>query len=46
LAECPEADAEATAEWLTRHMTTAMQELVGDVVPITVDVTHGPSWAG
>jgi DNA polymerase I len=46
LAECPEADAEATAEWLARHMTAAMQELVGDVVPIAVDVTHGPSWAG
>jgi DNA polymerase-1 len=46
LAECPEADAEATAHWLARHMTAGMQELVGDVVPITVDVTHGPSWAG
>jgi DNA polymerase I len=46
LAECPEADAESTAEWLARYMTTAMQELVGDVVPIRVDVTHGPSWAG
>jgi DNA polymerase-1 len=46
LAECPETDAEATAEWLARHMTTAMQELVGDVVPITVDVTRGSSWSG
>jgi DNA polymerase-1 len=46
LAECPEADAEATAQWLARHMTAGMQELVGDVVPITVDVTPGPSWAG
>jgi DNA polymerase-1 len=46
LAECPEADAEATVHWLTRHMTAAMQELVGGVVPITVDVTRGPSWAG
>jgi DNA polymerase I len=46
LAECPEADAETTTDWLARHMTTAMQELVGEVVPITVDVTHGPSWSG
>jgi DNA polymerase-1 len=46
LAECPEADAEASAEWLARHMSTAMQELVGDLVPMTVDVTHGPSWSG
>jgi DNA polymerase-1 len=46
LAECPEVDAEATSQWLTRHMTAAMQELVGDVVPITVDVMRGPSWAG
>jgi DNA polymerase I-like protein with 3'-5' exonuclease and polymerase domains len=46
LAECPEADAEATAAWLARHMTAAMQELVGDVVPITVEVMCGPSWAG
>ena|SRR5215218_9273236 len=46
LAECPEADAESTAQWLARHMTAAMQEMVGDEVPTTVDVTHGPSWAG
>jgi DNA polymerase-1 len=46
LAECPETDAEATAQWLTRHMTAAMQELVGDAVPMTVEVTRGPSWAG
>jgi DNA polymerase-1 len=44
--ECPEPDAEATAQWLTRHMTAAMQELVGDVVPMAVDVMCGPSWAG
>jgi DNA polymerase I-like protein with 3'-5' exonuclease and polymerase domains len=46
LAECPESDAEATSQWLTRHMTAAMQELVGDVVPMTVDVTRGLNWAG
>jgi DNA polymerase-1 len=46
LAECPETDTEATTQWLTRHMTAAMQELVGDVVPMAVDVTPGPSWAG
>jgi DNA polymerase I-like protein with 3'-5' exonuclease and polymerase domains len=46
LAGCPEPDAEATAQWLTRHMTAAMQELVGDVVPMAIDVTSGPSWAG
>jgi DNA polymerase-1 len=46
LAECPEADVEATTQWLTRHMTAAMEESVGDVVPIAVDVAYGPSWAG
>jgi DNA polymerase I len=46
LAECPEADAEVTTEWLARHMTTAMKELVEDMVPMTVDVTHSPSWSG
>ena len=43
LVECPEADAVVTAEWLAPNMTTAMQELVEDVVPIPVGVTHGPS---
>jgi DNA polymerase I len=46
LAECPEEDAEATAQWLTSHMSAAMQTLVGDVVPITVEVKIGQSWAG
>jgi DNA polymerase-1 len=46
LAECPEEDAEATAQWLTRLMREAMQELVGDTVPIVVDVKIGQSWAG
>ena len=46
LAECPEDAAEATAQWLVRHMTGAMQELVGDRVPIVVEPTIGRSWAG
>ena len=46
LAECPEDAAEATALWLVRHMTGAMQELVGDRVPIIVEATSGRSWAG
>jgi DNA polymerase-1 len=46
LAECPEDAAEATAQWLVRHMTGAMQELVGDRVPIIVEATSGRSWAG
>ena len=46
VAECPEAGAPATAAWLQRHMTTAMQELVGDRVPIVVETTIGRTWAG
>jgi DNA polymerase-1 len=46
LAECPEAEAEATAHWLRRHMAAAMQELVGGAVPMTVDIQIGGSWAG
>jgi DNA polymerase I len=46
LAECPADAAEATAQWLVRHMTGAMQELVGDRVSISVEATIGRSWAG
>ncbi len=46
LAECPEDAAEATEQWLVRHMTGAMQELVGDRVPIVVEATIGRSWVG
>jgi DNA polymerase I len=46
LAECPEDATEATAQWLVRHMTAAMQELVGDRVLIVVEATSGRSWAG
>jgi hypothetical protein len=42
LVECPEVEAVVTAKWLAPNMRTAMQELVEDVVPMTVDVTHGP----
>jgi DNA polymerase-1 len=43
LAECPEDAAEATAQWLVRHVTAAMQELGGDLVPIIVEATSGRS---
>jgi DNA polymerase I len=46
LAECPEEVAAETAQWLVRHMTSAMQELVGDRVPISVEATSGRSWVG
>jgi DNA polymerase I-like protein with 3'-5' exonuclease and polymerase domains len=46
VAECPAADAPATAAWLQRHMAAAMQELVGDRVPIMVDTHMGQTWAG
>jgi DNA polymerase I-like protein with 3'-5' exonuclease and polymerase domains len=46
VAEAPAARAEQTAAWLTRHMTAAVQELVGEVVPIVVETTIGQDWAG
>jgi len=46
VAEAPAAEAEHTAAWLTRHMSAAVQELVGDTVPIVVDTTVGRDWAG
>jgi DNA polymerase I len=46
VAECPAEDAERTAAWLQRHMTDAMQELIGDTVPVVVDVHHGRTWGG
>jgi hypothetical protein len=35
-----------TAESLAQNMMMAMQELVEDVVPITVEVAYGLGWAG
>jgi len=46
VAEAPAAMAEQTAAWLTRHMTAAVQELVGEAVPIVVETTIGRDWAG
>jgi DNA polymerase-1 len=46
VAEAPAAMAEQTAAWLTRHMTAAVQELVGEAVPIVVATTIGRDWAG
>src|SRR5262245_37229148 len=46
VAEAPAALAEQTAAWLTRHMTAAMQELVGEAVPIVVETSIGRDWAG
>jgi DNA polymerase-1 len=44
--ECPQAEAEATAHWLSAHMEQAMSEVVGGKVPMKVDVTIGKDWAG
>jgi DNA polymerase-1 len=46
VAEAPAAVAKQTAAWLARHMTEAVQELVGDTVPIVVETTIGRDWAG
>jgi DNA polymerase-1 len=46
IAECPAEDAEATAAWLQHHMTAPMQALIGETVPVVVDVHHGRTWAG
>ncbi len=46
VAECPQDCAEQTAAWLTRHMTAAMTELVGEAVPVEVETTLGTDWAG
>ena len=45
-AEAPAALAEQTAAWLTRHMTAAMQELVGEAAPMVVETIIGRDWAG
>jgi DNA polymerase-1 len=45
LAECPAEMAEHTASWLRTHMIAATQALVGDAVPIVVDVQVGDTWA-
>jgi DNA polymerase I len=46
VAECPEEEAEQTAAWLKEHMTAAMTELIGDVVPVEVETTIGSDWVG
>ena len=46
VAEAPAAMAEHTAAWLIRHMTAAVQELVGEAVPIVVETMIGRDWAG
>ena len=44
--ECPVAQAEEAASWLTRHMEAAMDEVVQGQVPIEVEVQIGRDWAG
>jgi DNA polymerase I-like protein with 3'-5' exonuclease and polymerase domains len=46
LAECPTAEADATAAWLKTHMEGAMQEVVQGQVPTPVEVKISQSWAG
>ena len=46
VAEAPLSEADRAAEWLAHHMTAAMQEVVGDRVPIEVETTLGRDWAG
>jgi DNA polymerase-1 len=46
VAEAPAALAKQTAAWLTRHMTAAMEELVGEAAPIVVETIIGRDWAG
>ena len=46
VAECPVEDAEATVEWLRHHMVGAMEEIMGEAVPIDVETTIGRDWAG
>ena len=46
VAECPQEQAEETAQWLQTHMTTAMAEIVGGAVPVVVETTIGQDWAG
>jgi DNA polymerase-1 len=46
VAECPMEAAEATAQWLQRHMTAAMSEVVDHAVPVVVETSVGQDWAG
>jgi DNA polymerase-1 len=46
VAECPAEDAPAVEDWLRRHMTEAMSEIVQGMVPIEVEVTIGADWSG
>jgi DNA polymerase-1 len=46
VAECPVETAEQTAQWLNRHMTTAMRDIVGDAVPIVAETVIGQDWYG
>jgi DNA polymerase I-like protein with 3'-5' exonuclease and polymerase domains len=43
---CPAEDREHVAEWLSRHMVAAMEEIVGCAVPIVAEATIGRDWAG
>jgi DNA polymerase-1 len=44
--ECPVEQAEATAQWVQRHMETAMAAIVAGGVPIAAETTIGQDWAG
>ena len=46
VAECPAEDAQQTALWLKQQMTDAMSEIIGDTVPVEVEVTIGRDWVG
>jgi DNA polymerase-1 len=46
VAEVPLSEAAPAAEWLAHHMTAAMQEIIGDRVPIEIETTIGKDWAG
>ena len=46
VAECPQESAEQTAAWLKHHMTTAMTEIIGEMVPVEVETVIGRDWAG
>jgi DNA polymerase I-like protein with 3'-5' exonuclease and polymerase domains len=46
LAECPVEAADATAQWLQRHMVAAMSEILCARVPVVVETSTGQDWAG
>lgn len=43
--ECPADQADRTAAWLTRCMADGMSPLIAPV-PVAVEVSVGPTWAG